>query len=316
MTTSSVLRAPDVSIVAALYFEEECVAEFIRRIRSSLDGSGLGYELILVDDESRDRTVEIVTDFALHDARIKLIELSRNNGKEVAITAGIEHAQGARIVMMDPDLQDPPEEILPLVRKLDEGYDLVFGVRRREADTFVHAISSRLFWIALNALTGLDIPENLSTMRTFNRKFAEEFKRYPERVRFIEGVFMLVGMRRTTLGVSRHVRFAGRSRYNFVRKMTLAFNAILSFSDRPLKLSVILGGLMCVSSVLFAAYTIAQKLLFNVGLAGWTSMITAIVFLAGIQTLILGLVGLYVGRTYTEVKGRPLYCIQNKMNLP
>ena len=164
-------------------------------------------------------------------------------------------------------------------------------------------------------MTGLAIPKNLAVMRIFNRSFAVEFQRYPERVRFIEGIFMLIGMRRATLIIPHHARYAGTSKFNFHRKIRLAFNAILAFSDRPLKMSIVLGFLMCLASATFALYAILQKLLFDIGLSGWTSMIVAIVFFGGVQTMILGLVGLYVGRIYTEAKARPLYHVKRKINL-
>lgn len=306
---------PKLSIVTAVYYEEECVPEFVKQIRFDLEKENLSYEIVFVDDGSGDRTVELIEEYASADGRIKLVQLSRNKGKEVALTAGIEHARGDCIMFMDPDLQDPPEAIGAFVRKLDEGYDLVFGVREQKADTFLNTLFSRMFWLVLNNLTGLDIPKNLAVMRVFNRKFAEAFLRYPERIRFIEGVFMHIGLRRAVFVIPNRPRFAGRSKFNITRKMRLAFNAILAFSDRPLKMTVLLGVAMCVLSGGYAMHAAFQKLVFDVGLSGWTSMIVAIIFFGGIQTILLGLVGLYVGRIYTEVKARPLYVILKKVNL-
>ena len=187
--------APDISLVVALYFEEECVAEFIRRVREELDGQPVTYEIVFVDDGSQDRTAPIVTEYAAADPRLKLVQLSRNHGKEAAVTAGIAHASGDYLVMMDPDLQDPPERILDFKRKMEEGYDVVFGVRKQKADTLLNTLFSKIFWSSLNTMTGLKIPRNLAVMRMFNRAFAQQFLQYPERVRFIEGIFMLVGAR-------------------------------------------------------------------------------------------------------------------------
>jgi glycosyltransferase involved in cell wall biosynthesis len=315
MTSVSELSPPKLSIVTAVYFEEECIPEFISQVRQNLEKEGLSYEIVFVDDGSRDRTADVIEQHASIDSRIKLVQLSRNKGKEVALTAGIEHARGDCIMFMDPDLQDPPEAMGTFVRKLDEGYDLVFGVREQRADTFLNALFSKLFWLVLNNLTGLDIPKNLAVMRVFNRKFSEAFLRYPERIRFIEGVFMHIGMRRAVITIPHRPRFAGHSKFNMTRKMRLAFNAILAFSDRPLKMTVVLGLAMCVLSGGYAFHAAIQKLVFDIGLSGWTSMIVAIVFFGGIQTIILGIVGLYVGRIYTEVKARPLYVVLRKLNV-
>lgn len=306
---------PKLSIVTAVFYEEECVPEFVRQIRLNLESEKLSYEIVFVDDGSGDRTVELIEAYASADHRIKLVQLSRNKGKEIALTAGIEHARGDCIMFMDPDLQDPPEAIGAFVRKLDEGYDLVFGVREQKADTFLNTLFSKLFWLVLNNLTGLDIPKNLAVMRVFNRKFAEAFLRYPERIRFIEGVFMHIGLRRAVFVIPNRPRFAGHSKFNISRKMRLAFNAILAFSDRPLKMTVVLGAVMCALSGGYAIHAALQKLVFDVGLSGWTSMIVAIIFFGGIQTILLGLVGLYVGRIYTEVKARPHYVLQKKLNV-
>ena len=307
---------PDISLVVALYFEEECVAEFIRRVREELDGQPVTYEIVFVDDGSQDRTVAIVTEYAAADPRLKLVQLSRNHGKEAAVTAGIAHASGDYLVMMDPDLQDPPERILDFKRKMEEGYDVVFGVRKQKADTLLNTLFSKIFWSSLNTMTGLKIPRNLAVMRMFNRAFAQQFLQYPERVRFIEGIFMLVGMRQATLEVDNFQRFAGVSKFNFRRKMLLALNAMLGFSDRPIQLTVTLGLGMCGVAAVGALYLLIRRLAFGVGLLGWTSTILVILFIGGLQTVTMGLIGMYVGRIYSEVKGRPVYNILRKVNLP
>jgi dolichol-phosphate mannosyltransferase len=305
--------SPDLSVLTTLYFEEECVAEFVRNIRLVLDPMSIDYELIMVDDGSGDSTVKIVEELALADPRIKLVELSANCGKEAAITAGITYATGARIVMLDADLQDPPEFIPSFIEKLDEGYDLVFGLRDRKADTFSNVIFSRLFWALLNGMTGLAMPKNLAVMRIFTRRFADAFLAYPERSRFIEGIFMQIGMRRSYLVIPNRARFAGASKFNGVRKIRLALNAVVSFSDRPLKISIVMGSLMCLLSALVGVNAVVSKLVFHVGQLGWTSVITAITFVGGVQVVVLGVTGLYVGRIYSEVKQRPLFHVQRTL---
>ena len=190
--TSQVFSGPDLSLIVALYYEEDCVAEFITQIRKHLDHEPITYEIVFIDDGSQDRTIEIVEEFAAKDARLKLLQLSRNHGKEAAVSAGIRYAAGRYMIMMDPDLQDPPDRIMDFYRKIEEGYDLVFGIRKERNDSWSTKIFSKIFWTFLNVMTGLKIPENVSVMRIFNRPFANEFNKYPERLRFIEGLFMIV----------------------------------------------------------------------------------------------------------------------------
>jgi dolichol-phosphate mannosyltransferase len=183
--TGPAADAPTLSLIVALYFEEACVEEFVRRVRAVLDSSGVSYEIVFADDGSQDRTVALVEALAAADPRIKLLVLSRNYGKEAAVTAAIRHAQGKYLLMMDPDLQDPPDWILDFYRAIrDWDCDLVWGIRMERAASWSAHLSSRAFWLALNGLTGLAIPPNVAVMRIFNRAFAEEFLRYGEQVRF------------------------------------------------------------------------------------------------------------------------------------
>lgn len=308
---------PTLSLIVALYFEEECVQEFVRRVREALDSSGVSYEIVFADDGSRDRTVALVEAMAAADSRIKLLVLSRNHGKEAALTAAIHHARGEYLVMMDPDLQDPPERILDFYRAIREDEcDLVWGVRKEYSTSWTSRLGSRLFWAVLNGFTGLPIPHDLAVMRIFNRAFAEEFMRYGERVRFIEGIFMSVGMRQTTLPVENHPRFAGRSKFDWRRRIRLAVNAILAFSDRPLQLSVSIGLMMLAGSFAYGIYAFLRRLVWGIGLTGWTSTVIFVLFVGGIQVVLLGIIGNYVGRIYTEVKQRPIFAIRKKVNLP
>jgi len=308
---------PTLSLIVALYFEEECVAEFVRRVRAALDPSGLDYEIVFADDGSHDRTVPLVEALAANDPRIKLLVLSRNYGKEGAVTAAIHHARGDFLLMMDPDLQDPPERIIDFYRSIREwDCDLVWGVRKENAADWRTRVFSRCFWLALNGLTGLAIPHDVAVMRIFNRPFAEEFKRYGERVRFIEGIFMAVGMRQRTLPVEHHARFAGRSKFNFRRRIRLASNAVLAFSDRPLRLSIAIGLLMLGSALSYGLYAFMRQLVWGIGLTGWTSMILFVLFIGGIQVILLGIMGNYVGRIYTETKARPSFSVLKRVNLP
>ena len=306
---------PDISIVVPLFNEEECIDEFIRRMKESIDAQTFSYELIFVDDGSEDQTVEIVKQYCDQDPIIALIQLSRNYGKEAALTAGIANAFGQYILTMDPDLQDPPERIPDFYDKIREGYDLVFSTRIEKSDSFLRKCSSRIFWSTLNLITGLNIPKNLGAMRIFSSQFAGEFLAYPERVRFIEGLFMSIGMRRTSIPIENHPRFAGVSKFTLSRRIRLAINAMLAFSDLPLRFTMSLGLAGVICSVLFALVIIVRKLFFGIGLLGWTSTATLIIFFGSLQLLVLGLIGNYIGRIYTEVKARPIYSIYQTYNL-
>lgn len=307
--TSTSENTPDLSLVVPLYDEEECIAEFIHQVRASIEHLSFSYELIFVDDGSQDRTVPLVVGFCESDSRIELIQLTRNFGKEAALTAGISHARGKFILTMDPDLQDPPERIADFYNQIQDGYDLVFSTRIEKSDSLLRKMTSRIFWTSLNVVTGLQIPANLGAMRIFSQKFAQEFLRYPERVRFIEGLFMSIGMKRTTIEIENRPRFAGVSKFTLNRRIKLATNAMLAFSDLPLRFMASLGLLGVLASSLFGVYFVLRKLMFGEGLLGWTSTVTMIIFFGSLQLLVLGLIGNYIGRIYTEIKARPIYSV-------
>lgn len=306
---------PDLSLIVALYYEEDCIEEFISQIRKHLDHEPISYEIVFIDDGSQDQTIALVEAAAAKDPRIKLIQLSRNHGKEAAVSAGIRYANGQHMIMMDPDLQDPPDRIMDFYRKIQEGYDLVFGIRKERNDSFATKLFSKFFWTFLNVMTGLKIPENVSVMRIFNRAFAEEFNKYPERLRFIEGIFMIIGMRQTTLLVEHRERFAGVSKFNFKRRMKLAINAIAAFSDKPLVLAIGTGFGLLAFSLFFGLWAFVRKLVWDISMTGWTSLFLAVLFIGGIQIVLLGIVGNYIGRIYTESKSRPVFTVQRTINL-
>lgn len=318
ISLANAMKRPDLSLIVALYFEEECVEEYVKQVRAELDHRDVEYEIVFVDDGSEDKTVPLVLALAAEDQRIKLVQLGRNYGKEVAVTAGIEHASGEFMVMMDVDLQDPPNRIMDFYDKINagDGHDLVFGIRDARKDSILNRMLSFVFWRVLNIMTGLKIPAGLSVMRIFNRHFAEEFLENRERIRFIEGLFVFVGMRQTTMAVEHQERFAGKSKFNARKKVKLAANAILAFSDRPLEMSTTFGLFMFGGSLAASAFYLGRKLFFGIGMTGWTSTTLFILFLGSVQLLLLGIIGMYVGRIYTEVKARKLYTVLRYANLP
>jgi glycosyltransferase involved in cell wall biosynthesis len=304
------------SLVVPVYFEEDCIDQYLAEtlpVLSALDN--LDWEIVFVDDGSKDKTVEIIKGYAKSETRIKLVEFSYNHGKQAAVTAGIRHASGDFLLYMDPDLQDPPDEIPLFVNKIREGYDLVFGIRKEKIDSWLNRQYSKIFWSTLNRFTGLEIPQGLAVMRIFNRKFADKFLEYGEQNRFIEGIFVHIGMKRTEIEVSQRKRFAGVSKFNFRRKMKLAFDAIFDFSEIPLQLAVNLGISLSFIGI-FSLFIIAVLKLFVFDFAaGWPSLFSAIVLSLGLQLFFTGIAAIYIGKIYRESKGRPLFSIKEKTNL-
>lgn len=303
-----------ISLVVPVFYEEECIQQFINEVDKVMLSNNYNYEIIFIDDGSTDRTVELIKENIPNNKNIKLIEFSYNHGKQSAVSAGIQYASGDYLIYMDPDLQDPPEEIPNFVNKIQEGYDLVFGIRKEKKDSLINRVFSKIFWTTLNKLTGLKIPTGLAVMRIFNRDFADEFLRYKEQNRFIEGIFMQIRKNYTTLEVEQRERFAGTSKFNFKRKMKLAFDAIFDFSEIPLK-ATIRFGLFMIATGFLAIFAILFLKLFVIDFqTGWPSIISIIIITGGIQLFFLGIIAKYIGNIYKEVKQRPLYSIKKLHN--
>ncbi|WP_338760799.1 glycosyltransferase family 2 protein [Bernardetia sp. ABR2-2B] len=303
------------SLIVPVYFEEECIEQFITETTKVLEEHSINYEIIFIDDGSKDNTVELIKAQALNNKNLKLIEFSYNHGKQAALTAGITYAEGDYLLMMDPDLQDPPIEIPSFIRKIEEGYDLVFGVRKEKKDNIINVIFSKLFWWILERFTGLNLPRGLAVMRIFNRRFTNQFLKYNESSRFIEGMFMHVGMKQATITIEQRERFAGVSKFNFSRKLNLAFDAILDFSDLPLKNIIRIGSYMVAFGFFAAFFIVIAKLLLIDFQMGWASIMVSMLIGFGIQLIMMGIVGVYVGKIYKQVKQRPLYSVKTITNL-
>lgn len=304
------------SLVVPVYFEEECIQQFLSETQGVLDTLPLDYEIVFVDDGSTDKTVDIIRRHAERDARIKLIEFSYNHGKQAAVSAGIHYAIGDYLLYMDPDLQDPPEEIPRFIAELEKGYDLVFGVRKEKKDSALNTLFSKLFWYVLDKFTGLQIPKGLAVMRIFTRRFADQFLLYGEQNRFIEGIFMHIGMKRSMLLIEQRDRFAGVSKFNFRRKMKLAIDAIIDFSDLPLRLAMQIGLILSALGFFAILVVLLLKLTVVHFQAGWPSLISVLLMGFGMQIFFIGIAALYIGKIYRETKRRPLYSIKELTNIP
>lgn len=303
------------SLVVPVYYEQEVILQFLKETKEELEKLPIVYEYVFVDDGSTDKTVEIIKAQAKLDNRIKLVVFSYNHGKASAISAAIAHATGDYLLYMDPDLQDPPVEIPRFLNEMEKGYDLVWGIRREKKDSFLNRQFSKIFWGTLNKFTGLNIPKGVAVMRIFNREFADEFLKYNETNRFIEGIFIAISKNWTTLEIGQRERFAGTTKFNFKRKMQLAFDAIFDFSELPLKMTVRFGMSLVGLGLIGLFVLLISKLFFVNFQAGWPSIIASIIIVFGLQLFFLGIVSLYIGRIYKEVKQRPLYSVKDKINL-
>jgi dolichol-phosphate mannosyltransferase len=303
------------SLVVPVYYEQEVILQFLKETKEELEKLPIVYEYVFVDDGSTDKTVEIIKEQAKLDERIKMIVFSYNHGKASAISAAIAHATGDYLLYMDPDLQDPPVEIPRFFYEMEKGYDLVWGIRKEKKDSFLNKQFSRIFWGTLNKFTGLNIPKGIAVMRMFNREFADEFLKYNETNRFIEGIFIAISKKMTTIEIGQRERFAGTTKFNFKKKMQLAFDAIFDFSELPLKMTVRFGMSLVVLGLISLFVLLISKLFFVDFQAGWPSIIASIIIVFGLQLFFLGIVSLYIGRIYKEVKRRPLYSVKDKINL-
>lgn len=310
---------PLVSIVAPVYNEEEGISEFYHRVVMVLDGIELKprYEIIFVDDGSTDSSIEFLRQFAEHDPRVKIIALSRNFGHQIAITAGIDHAKGDAVVLIDADLQDPPEVIDRMLDSWQDGSDVVYGVRtRRMGERGSKLVTARLFYRLINHLSDVPLPLDSGDFRLMDRRVVEALAQIREENRYLRGLVSWVGFKQNSVEYERDSRFAGSSKFSLNKMLRFAADGITSFSERPLRLALQLGGGVTLLTLLFGAWIMLDQLL-RPGrtIPGYASLMVVILFLSGIQLLSIGLLGEYVGRIYRESKRRPLYFVSEYKNI-
>lgn len=296
-------------------FNEEAVLPILfqrlDRIMERLDGPA---EVILVDDGSRDAGSIFAAARAKDDPRYRYVALSRNFGHQIAITAGIDAAAGDAVIIMDADLQDPPEVALDLVAKWKEGFEIVYARRvSRQGESRFKLWTASLFYRFLSAATSVDIPKNVGDFRLVDRAALDTFRAMPERDRFVRGMFAWMGFRQTAVDYHRDTRAAGHTKYSFRRMLRLAFDGVVGFSDTPLRLALWLGMIVSGGALLFGAYIFVLALIDSALVSGWASTIVVLSLLSGVNLLMTGIVGLYVGRIHAEVKNRPLYVVARKV---
>jgi len=302
------------SVVAPVFNEEATIREFCARVRTALEG--LPFELVLVDDGSRDGTPAALDEIAAADPRVRVVYLSRNFGHQTALTAGLDHAAGDAIVMLDADLQDPPELIVKMLDHWRAGCDVVYAVRhQREGESWFKLTTARWFYRIFDWLTSVELRHNSGDFRLLDRRALDALLSMRERNRFLRGMTVWVGFTQAAVEYDRDARFAGETKFSVSKMLRFSLDAISSFSHRPLQLAMLLG-FLC-SGVAFVAIPVVVVLrLVGSYLPGFGSITIAILLLGGIQLISLGIIGEYVGRIYDEVKGRPLYLVRTRLNFP
>ncbi len=303
------------SIVIPLYNEEEVVEECIKRVDGvcrKLDGD---YEIIFVNDGSKDRTVELMMNACKVNTKIKLLSFSRNFGHQIAITAGMDYAKGDAVIVMDADLQDPPEVITSLIDKYKEGFDVVYAVRsKRKGETIFKKWTSKAFYRFLRFMCNIDIPVDTGDFRLISRKVCDVMKKLTERNRYVRGLVSWVGFKQAAVEYVREERFAGETKYPLRKMLKLSMDGITSFSSKPLSMSKNLGFFTATAGFIYMVIVILNKYVFGKTVQGWASLIVVILLIGGIQLIVLGVVGDYIARIFDESKNRPLYIIEDKYN--
>lgn len=304
------------SIIIPAYNEEAVVHETYRRLTRVMESVGEPYELLFVNDGSRDRTAEIIEGLATTDRSVKQLDFSRNFGHQIAITAGMDYARGDAVVVIDADLQDPPELIPLMIGRWKEGYEVVYARRTgRKGETLFKKWTASLFYRVLRALTEVDVPLDTGDFRLMDRKVCDAMLGVREKNRFVRGLVSWVGFRQTAIEYVREERFAGETKYPLKKMLRFAMDGIASFSHKPLKLATYLGFVISFASFVYLVISLGQRLFTASTVAGWTSLVACLMLLNGVILIILGILGEYVGRIYDETKNRPLYILRNKQQV-
>jgi glycosyltransferase involved in cell wall biosynthesis len=301
-----------ISILCPCCNEEESLPIFFREIIPVMESLGEPFELVFVNDGSRDATLEVLLSFAEKDSRVKVVDLSRNFGKEAALTAAIDHASGDAVIPMDADLQHPVDLIPQMVGKWKDGYKVVLAKRKHRAEkTRLKRFLSGLFYRLHNLVAQPKIPENVGDFRLISREVCDAVKLLPERYRFMKGIFAWVGFETCTVDYVETARRAGKTNFSYWRLWKLALDGITSFSTFPLTIFLHLGGAISLAAILYSFYIFLRTLLLGAELPGYASLICLILFLSGLHLLGIGILGEYVGRTYIESKQRPIYIVRS-----
>jgi glycosyltransferase involved in cell wall biosynthesis len=301
----------ELSVVVPVYNEEQNLDYLFERLTSVLNRLNMTYEIVCVNDGSKDNTIERLIEHHQQNPAIKVVNLSRNYGKEIALSAGLDYTCGDAVVPIDADLQDPPELIAELVAKWREGYDVVLATRRsRQGESWAKRFTANAFYRIIDRISHVPIPRDTGDFRLIDRRVVDAIKQLPERNRFMKGLFAWVGFKQTSILYDRPSRYKGETTWNYWRLWNLALDGITSFSFIPLKVWSYIGLLVAIPAFFYASFLVIRTVLFGVDLPGYASIMVAVLFLGGVQLVSLGVLGEYLGRVYEEVKGRPLYLVR------
>lgn len=310
--------APVLSVIVPVKNEEEAILPFVERVGSILENvspSG-GWEILFVDDGSTDTTLAAIVAAHGRDERVRALSLSRNFGKEAALSAGLDHARGSAVIPMDVDMQDPPEVLPEMVAKWRDGNEMVFGVRRcRDSDGWTKRVTAGLYYRAHNMVAADKIPENAGDFRLMDRKVVDVIRAMPERNRFMKGLFAWAGFRQASVEYDRVERETGTTKYNYWKLWTLALDGITSASTVPLRIWSYVGAIVALFALAYAGFIAVDTMVFGNAVPGYASIMTSVLFLGGVQLISLGVLGEYVGRILTETKQRPLYVVRDTVGL-
>jgi len=310
-------KQPVYSVVIPAYNEQEVIKATYDRLTKVMTDMGESYELIFINDGSKDTTAELIAGFCKNDSSVRLINFTRNFGHMSAISAGMENARGQAIFVIDADLQDPPEVFPEMAAKWKEGYHVVYGKRtKRKGESVFKKLTAKIFYRFLRRMTSVDLPPDTGEFRLIDRKVCDAVNSLPEKSRYIRGLVSWVGFKQIPVEYVREERFAGVTKYPFRKMLTFAMDAVTSFSHKPLKLATMMGLSISFFSFLYILYVIYQRYFTDRTVDGWASTIAAILFTQGIVLMILGLMGEYIGRIYKELQNRPNYIIQEIIEQP
>ena len=307
-----------VSLVIPMYYEEKVVNECYNRVKETLKGLiGYDHEIIFINDGSKDKTLDILEKIAEKDSNVKVISFSRNFGHQAAVTAGLKCTSGDAVVIIDADMQDPPELIPEMVKLWEDGNEVIYGKRKtRDGESAFKLMTAKMFYKTLNALSDVDIPKDTGDFRLVDKKVVDTMNSLPEHNKFLRGLWSWLGYKQYAFEYERKERFAGETKYPLKKMLKLASDGIISFSSKPIKMVGILGIISIIISFIILIYAlISYACKLNNLSAGWTSLMCAITFFAGVQLLSLWIISEYIGRIYDETKGRPQYIIDKKINL-
>jgi len=300
------------SIVSPVYNEAENLGEFYSRVINATDNLNLEIEIIYINDGSQDSTIDIITKQRQIDNRITIIDLSRNFGKEIALTAGLDYSSGEAVIVIDVDLQDPPELIPKLVEKWREGYDVVNAKRiKRKGESLLKKVMSYIYYRLLFYLSDINVPRDTGDFRLLNKNALDALLKLREKHRYMKGLFVWVGFKQKEIEYEREARFKGKTKWGFFSLFNLAFDGLTSFSIMPLRLASTIGFLSALIGFFYGAVIVFKTLFFHEPVAGFTSLVVLITFFGGIQLLSIGIIGEYIGRIFNETKNRPLYVVKN-----